>query len=37
MQHPNHSPAYWDSVKRVIPDYKESRQWLKDHGASLIV
>ena len=37
MQHPNHSPAYWNSVKRVIPDYKESRQWLKDHGASLIV
>ncbi len=37
MQHPNHSPAYWNSVKRVMLDYKESRQWLKDHSASLII
>ena len=37
IQHPNHSPAYWNSVKKVIPDYKESRQWLKDHSASLTV
>lgn len=35
LKHPNHSPAYWNSVKRVIPDYKEYRQWLKKHVREL--
>jgi predicted metal-dependent hydrolase len=31
----NHSPRFWAEVEKVIPDYKEKRRWLKDHGASL--
>ena len=32
----NHSPAFWAEVKRVLPDYEESRKWLKQNGAGLI-
>ena len=37
MQHPNHSPAYWKSVKREISDYEISRQWLKVHADELVI
>ena len=37
LKHPNHSPAYWKSVKREISDYEVCRQWLKEHGASLVI
>ena len=32
----NHSPAFWAQVERILPDYRERRKWLKEHGASLI-
>ena len=32
----NHSRAFWTQVERVLPDYRQSRKWLKDHGADLI-
>jgi len=37
LKHPNHSPAYWKSVKREIPDYEVCRQWLKEQGSSLVI
>jgi predicted metal-dependent hydrolase len=37
LKHPNHSPAYWKSVKREISDYEIYRQWLKEHGSSLVI
>ena len=37
LKHPNHSPAYWKSVKREISDYEEHRQWLKEHVRELVV
>jgi len=37
IKHPNHSPAYWKSVKREISDYEVYRQWLKEHGSSLVI
>jgi predicted metal-dependent hydrolase len=33
----NHSPAFWKLVSRVIPDYKDCREWLKVNGSKLIV
>ena len=33
----NHSAAFWAEVERILPNYRESRQWLKDHGAALIL
>ncbi len=31
----NHSPRFWAEVEKIIPDYKEKRKWLKDHGNEL--
>lgn len=32
----NHSPRFWAEVKRLIPDYKLRRKWLKENGAALM-
>lgn len=31
----NHSPAYWKIVSSIYPEYKQPRQWLRDHGQNL--
>ena len=31
----NHSEKFWTKVKMLIPDYKYSKNWLKDNGYSL--
>lgn len=31
----DHSPKYWEFVAAACPDYRESRAWLRAHGASL--
>jgi len=31
----NHSPAYWDVVAALYPDYQRQRQWLRDNGDQL--
>ncbi len=33
----NHSPRFWALVASILPDYKESRKWLKENGNSLII
>ena len=32
----NHSARFWAEVERVLPDYRRSRQWLKENGSGLI-
>lgn len=32
----NHSEAFWRQVEYVMPDYKEQRQWLKEHGNAIM-
>ncbi len=36
LQH-NHSAAYWREVERVMPEYREYREWLKVNSATLKV
>lgn len=35
MHHRNHSDAFWNEVDKVMPDYKEQKDWLRRNGASL--
>ncbi|MBQ8591846.1 MAG: M48 family metallopeptidase [Lachnospiraceae bacterium] len=35
LTHMNHSRDFWQAVELVLPDYKERRQWLKEHGEEL--
>ncbi|MCM1253486.1 MAG: M48 family metallopeptidase [Clostridium sp.] len=37
LTHMDHSPAFWQAVKSVYPDYKNARKWLKDHGNELVL
>ncbi len=32
----NHSPKFWEQVEKIMPDYREHRQWLKDEGGKII-
>lgn len=32
LQEHNHSPAFWELVKKAMPDYDEKKKWLKEHG-----
>lgn len=32
----NHSPRFWAEVARVMPDWQEARNWLKEYGPALI-
>jgi predicted metal-dependent hydrolase len=31
----NHSKEFWNMVATILPDYKECRLWLKEHGSEL--
>ena len=35
LQHRNHTDAFWNEVDKVMPDYRERKDWLRKHGASL--
>lgn len=35
LLHMNHSKDFWNAVERVMPDYREYRNWLKEHGREL--
>lgn len=35
LTHMNHSGDFWSCVAAILPDYKEKRRWLKEHGHEL--
>jgi predicted metal-dependent hydrolase len=35
LKHKNHSKAYWEEVKRLMPDYQQQIKWLKANGHTL--
>lgn len=35
LTHMNHSRDFWNCVSAILPDYKEKRNWLKEHGHEL--
>jgi predicted metal-dependent hydrolase len=36
LQEPHHTPAFWQRVARVLPDYEARRQWLDENGHGLV-
>lgn len=32
----NHSKEFWAQVEKVLPDYKQRRKWLKEHGNEIM-
>ena len=32
LTHHNHSPHFWNLVGSVLPDFRERRKWLREHG-----
>lgn len=37
IRHRNHSDAFWQLVEDHMPDYRQRRAWLKQHGQSLML
>lgn len=35
IQIKNHSKSFWKLVEKIMPDYRERKSWLKDHGILL--
>ena len=35
--HHDHSEHFWSQVEKYVPDYRESRSWLKKNGPSLVL
>lgn len=35
ITHMNHSKEFWDMVESILPNYRELKQWLKQHGQEL--
>lgn len=33
----NHSARFWAQVEKVLPNYRKSRKWLKEHGSRLML
>ena len=37
LLHLNHSPNFWETVERTMPDYRQHRRWLRLNGWRLVV
>jgi len=35
LRHRDHSAAFWDDVDKVLPDWRERKEWLRIRGAAL--
>jgi predicted metal-dependent hydrolase len=35
FHHLNHTEAFWNEVDKVMPNFRERREWLKRNGAAM--
>lgn len=35
LHHRDHSDAFWNKVDKVLPDYRDRKEWLRIRGAEL--
>lgn len=36
LRHMDHSPRFWETVRRLMPDHAAHRAWLRQHGPDLM-
>lgn len=37
LKYKNHSKEYWDSIKTIMPDYEQRKEWLRVNGKLLSI
>ncbi|MBA3868763.1 MAG: M48 family metallopeptidase [Anaerolineae bacterium] len=37
LQVPNHGDQFWEVVARIIPDWQQTKQWLKENGMTFAI
>jgi predicted metal-dependent hydrolase len=37
LRHRDHTDAFWNEVDKVLPNFRERKEWLRKHGAALDV
>ena len=37
LRHRDHTGAFWNEVDKLLPDYRERKDWLRKYGAGLYV
>lgn len=37
LVHPNHTEAFWGTLDRILPDYHDRKEWLRQKGAGLAI
>jgi predicted metal-dependent hydrolase len=37
LREPHHTPDFWRTVQRAMPDWEQRRRWLAEHGREFIV
>jgi predicted metal-dependent hydrolase len=35
IEYPTHSAAFWRTVEKLLPNYQDSKKWLKFNGAGM--
>jgi len=35
LEDKSHSPKFWRTIEKVMPDYDEAKKWLKFNGAGM--
>ena len=35
LRHRDHNAAFWNEVDKVMPDYRERKEWLRQRGAEM--
>ena len=35
LHHRDHTLAFWNEVDKVMPDYRERKEWLRQRGAEM--
>lgn len=35
LVHPNHTEAFWGTLDKIMPDYRERKGWLRQHGVEM--